>query len=350
MILLLSIFLGSILCLLLCAPYKYYYIFIPSLIFGIFLLIKNRKNIKKSYIIYYFILFLIGYIVCSYIIFMPIKYKLPELNNISNNKKAVIFYCEGEMEKYSPYYANYFFEKANYILKPIYALKIKKIYREIGVNPKINELTKIAQEVRSSLLTYEPYYFYISFSGYYPDIISSIYTSLYDGCNDITIINYTNNNSIEKILPYKLDMDYLNSKGIKINFTQPIYNSAYFVESILLKIKNLPTKYDSILLISNVDDTSNNVKRSLLNIGYKEENILINTNIKASMEYIIKNEYKSVLYINLMDAGSGIKGEYIIPKQFENYSKKVKITGIKSWGYDKNLVKACIREFLNVKN
>lgn len=350
LLILLSIFWGIMICLILCAPYSYYLIFIPVLLFSIIFLFIYRKKIKKikllSFIIL-FICFILSYYTTSFIIFKPVKYKIPKTNIISTSKEAVIFYCEGEMEKYTPYYSNYFFKNAPYILKPIYSFQIKQKYRILKVNPKINELTKVAEEVRSSLLNYKPYFFYIAFSGYYPDINNAVNSAILDGCASIAIINYTKSRTIEDIVKSQMDLEYLYKKGINIKFTEPIYNSMIFAESISYRVKNMPIKYDGIIIIDEITNTSSNIKSSLIYSGYFDDNIIIDVNVNSAMEKFKKLNSKNILYINLLDAGSGIRGELELPNQFKKYSTDMKITGMNSWGYDKNLIKACIYEFLS---
>lgn len=347
MLILLSIFWGIMICLILCAPYSYYLIFIPVFLFSIIFLFIYRKKIKLLSFIMVFICFILSYYTTSFIIFKPAKYQIPKNSIISTSKEAVIFYCEGEMEKYTPYYSNYFFKNAPYILKPIYSFQIKQKYRILKVNPKINELTKVAEEVRSSLLNYKPYFFYIAFSGYYPEINSAINSAIHDGCGKITIINYTKNCTIEDMVKNQIDLEYLYKKGIKIKFTEPIYNSMLFVESISYRVKNMPIKYDGIIIVDEVTNTSIDIKSSLINFGYSDDNIIIDLDVNSSMEKLKKLNSKNILYLNLLDAGSGIRGEIDLPNQFKKYSTDMKITGINSWGYDKNLVKACIYEFLS---
>ncbi|MCX7884000.1 MAG: hypothetical protein N2448_03090 [Caloramator sp.] len=350
MLILLSIFWGIMICLILCAPYNYYIIFIPILLFSIIFLFIYRNKIKKIKLLDFmilFICFIFSYYTTSFIIFKPAKYKIPKTSIISSSKEAVIFYCEGEMEKYTPYYSNYFFKNAPYILKPIYSFQIKQKYKSLKVNPKINELTKVAEEVRSSLLNYKPYFFYIAFSGYYPDINNTINSAILDGCGNITIINYTKNRTIEDIVKNQIDLEYLYKKGIKIKFTDPIYNSILFSESISYKVKNIPIKYDGIILVDEVTNTSKHIKASLICLGYSDDNIIISVNVNSAMKKFKKLNSKNILYINLLDSGSGIRGEIDLPNQFKKYNNNMKITGIKSWGYDINLVKACIYEFLS---
>ncbi|SKA90866.1 hypothetical protein SAMN05443428_110125 [Caloramator quimbayensis] len=350
LLILLSIFWGIMICLILCAPYSYYFLFIPMLLFTVIFLFIYRKKIKKIKILEFILIFacfIFSYFITSFIIFKPVKYMLPNISIISTNKEAVIFYCEGEMEKYTPYYSNYFFKDAPYILKPIYAFQIKQKYKILKVNPKINELTKVAEDVRSSLLNYKPYFFYIAFSGYYPEINSAINSAILDGCGSITIINYTKSRAIEDVVKNQIDLEYLYKMGIKIKFTEPIYNSNLFAESISNRVKNMPIKYDGIIIVDEVTDTSSNIKSSLIYSGYFDDNIIIDMNVDSSMEKFKKLNSTNILYINLLDAGSGIRGEIDLPNRFKKYSTDMKITGMNSWGYDKNLVKACIYEFLS---
>lgn len=340
---------GALLTLILCAPYSYYPLFLALFAASVIIIFISRKYFKSFKIYFYpaaVICFTAAYTLCSYIIFKSPNYHTAVPKNQAANKKAVIFYCDGEMEKYTPYYANYFFENTPVFLKPIRAYKIKKIYKEININTKNSDLTKIAREVRNSLLNYKPYYFYIAFSGYVPDVNAAVNSALNDGCSDITIINYTCSPDIKSIISKKIDIDYLVSKGVKFKFTQSIYSTNLFIESMVSQIKNMPEVWDGIILIDDNNNTSNAVKSSLVNSGYREDTIVIDTNIDDAIEYLRQKNVKSILYVNLQNSGSGINSDVLTPKKFLKYNEEFKITGIKSWGYDKKLIKASIEEFL----
>jgi hypothetical protein len=295
-------------------------------------------------------MFIVSYSICSYIIFKPADFHYSKGEGTISEKKAVIFYCEGEMEKYTPYYSNYFFKDTPLIFKPIYAMKIKNLYKNIGTNTKNKELIDVAQEVKNSLLNYKPYYFYICFEGYVPDIKDSIHSAISDGCSEITVLNYTADLDLENKISKKIDMEHLKSKGIHINFTQSVCNTEVFVEMYTSRIVNMPFTYDGILIIGEDSYPSNSIKTSLMNYNYIESQIVISQNIGESIEYLMDKGYKNILYVNISETSSGIKSDVTIPHQFEKYKDEIKITGLKSWGYDRRLVKASIKVLLEAQN
>lgn len=138
---------GALLSLLLCAPYGYYPLFLIMLAISIAVYMASRRFFKLKTPLIYFtstIAFISCYLLCTYTIFKPADFHYADTDNVVNIKEAVIFYCEGEMEKYTPYYANCFFKEKPLILKPFFAVNIKRIYREIGVNVKNKELINTA--------------------------------------------------------------------------------------------------------------------------------------------------------------------------------------------------------------
>lgn len=292
-------------------------------------------------------MFLVSYTLCSYIIFKPGDFHYSSGENVMIHRSAVIFYCEGEMEKYTPYYSNYFLKDVPIMLKPIQAMNIKKLYKDIGVNTKNKELIDVAKEVKNSLVNYEPYLFYICFEGYVPDIKDSIHAAISDGCSEITILNYTTNFDLENTLKKKIDIEGLKSKNIHIKFTQPVCTTQEFVDMFTSRIINMPLTWDGILILGDDCYASNSLKASLKSYGYNESQIIISSDIEKSVKYFIENGSKSILYVNISETSSGIISDVIIPRKFEKYNDKIKITGLKSWGYDRRLVKASINVFLD---
>jgi hypothetical protein len=348
-LLLFSILWGSLLTLTLCAPYSYYPLFISMFAASIIIFLISKKYFKVSPKYYYIssvVLFIISYGVCSYLIFKPADFHYPNIKNISKEKKAVIFYCEGEMEKYTPYYANFFFENSSLFLKPIEAMRIKAIYHKVDVNTKNKDLLAVASEVKNSLLNHKPYYFYIAFSSYVPNIKDALHSAISDGCGDITVINYSSNENLASDLSKKINMHDLSSKGLTIKVSKPVYSYDLISDVFISKIINMPFKWDAILLIDNENVTSNTIKSSLIKYGYEDSQVVISNDIHKSMEYFKSNNFKNILYVNLRESSSGIKSDVLLPKSFEKYSNEFKITGIKSWGYDYKLVKASIIAFL----
>lgn len=337
---------GALLALILSAPSSYYLLFISILIISIGIFIYSTKFFSKlkfkSYIIFA-LTFLIFYIICSFIIFSPPGYKLVGNKNISPHKKALIFYCAGEMEKYSPKYVNYLLKDVNYMLKPIYAYRIKTIYKNVDASKKNSDILRVAKEVKNSILNYKPYFFYIAFSSYFPNINASVQSAINDGCSDITIINYTNNVFNKN----EINLNALKNFGISINITKPIYDTDDFSNAIISKVSNISLKYDGILLLDNYNSTSEKIKSGFFKLGYNDKNVYISTNINKAIQYFKDNNINNILYVNLNDSSNSYKSEVLLPKEFEKYANQMKITGINSWGYDKYLVKAVIDTIKN---
>jgi hypothetical protein len=112
----------------------------------------------------------------------------------------------------------------------------------------------------------------------------------------------------------------------------------------------MPFTWDGILILGDDNYASNSLKVSLYNYGYIESQIIISNEIEQSIKYFKDKGYKNILYVNITETSSGIKSDVIIPAQFEKYKDEIKITGLKSWGYDKKLVKASIKVFLDSLN
>lgn len=250
------------------------------------------------------------------------------------------------MEKYTPYYANGFINDKCFILKPFYAANVKRIYKIAGVNTKNKELLEIALQVKNSILNYKPYYFYISFADYAPDIMDSVYSAISDGCSQITIINYSSNTNLEKKLSKKLNTDKFNSLGVKIIFTESVCSTNIFEDYIVSQITNMPNSPEAILLISDINKTSSRIKYKLMDLGYKDSDILISQDLEGSINTFKKNGVTNLLYVNLDESSSGIESDIITPSKIDKFTDKIKISGIKSWGFDKKLIKATIDVFV----
>lgn len=332
---------GSLVALILCAPTNYYLYLFSILLASIAMFIYSRRfyqNPKLNFILIALIPLIISYSLCSLIIFKPHEVKLINNKNLSPDKKAVIFYCNGEMEKYSPKYAGSLLKSDNFFFKPIDAFKLKQIYNSVDIKKKNSEVIMIAKDVRNSILNYKPYYFYIAFSSYFPDLTNSIQSAINDGCSDLTIINYTKDPLNEAFLPVK----ELKSYKVSYEITKPVYDTPGFSNAIIAKIANLNLKFSGILILDDLTATSSKIKDGLFKLGYSEKDIVISSNISKAMNQFISNKTNNILYINLKDSGGGYKSEVLLPKEFEKYIDEVKITGLNSWGYDKYLVKAVI--------
>ena len=80
------------------------------------------------------------------------------------------------------------------------------------------------------------------------------------------------------------------------------------------------------------------------------EKIVISQNIKKTIEYFLDKGWDNILYVNITETSSGINSDVTVPHQFEKYKDDIKITGLKSWGYDRRLVNASIKVFLDAEN
>lgn len=344
---------GVLFCLILCAPYSYYPLLTALILAAILLLFIFKEKAKpqsKYWYIFNIIIIFVSYYICSFIIFKPVKSNFSYDMNLDRNKKAVIFYCEGEMEKYTPYYSNYFMKDSACYLKPFKALKVKKYYKKIGVNKKNEDLLHIASLVRDSLLRNYPYYFYIAFDGYIPNIKDSIFQALSDGCKSITIINYSQNNNLNKIIENDINMKIIENSQIKITITKPITSEETFCNGIVNRIISLPVKYDGILLIGENDNCNILIKELLSQYGYNDKQILISKDVDSSMAYFTNINCKNILYVDMMQSSSGIESEIIVPEKFLKYTDRFKISGLKSWGFNNEYVNAAIKVFVDAQN
>ncbi len=343
---------GGLLALFLCAPYGYYPLFFMILAISIVVFIVSKKAFKYKMPYLYsgaILVFFASYSLCSYIIFKPGDFHYSRGENLLKNRKAVIFYCEGEMEKYTPYYSNYFFKDVPVVLKPFYAMKIKDLYRSIGVNTKNQELLQTAKEVKNSLLNHGPYYFYICFEGYVPDIKDSIHSAISDGCSEITILNYTANLELENTVRRKINIEYLKSKNINVNFTNSVCTTEDFIKMFVSKIVNMPYTWDGIIILGEEGPGPIGIRDSLKNYGYDESQIFIGLDIDKSIKYFMDRKAKNILYVNTTETSSGIKADITIPRKFEKYGYAMKIKGLKSWGYDRRLVNASVKVLLDIQ-
>jgi hypothetical protein len=108
-----------LLCLFLAVPFGYYPLIIVAFLISIItfpLLQKHIKPIKKILYPLAAALFVAAFTITSWTIFRPVKGSLPQACQVDSEKKAVIFYCQGEMDRYSTLYAKGLLEKSPYIL------------------------------------------------------------------------------------------------------------------------------------------------------------------------------------------------------------------------------------------
>ncbi|CDF58523.1 hypothetical protein TCEL_00569 [Thermobrachium celere DSM 8682] len=250
------------------------------------------------------------------------------------------------MEKYTPYYANAFLERVPFYIKPIFSYRIKKIYSELEINNKNNTLNLVARDVKSSILSYKPYYFYIAYSGYTPTLNDAITYAVNDGCSEIIVINYTPYENIFEITKKYVDYNKLTSNGINIKFTKSVQDTGEFHQYIVEKIINMPAKFDGIIFITKNNENATSIKTQLNEYYRKDDIFYITDNFENGIKHFINKGCNNILYVSLDESSSGITAEYFYPKIALKYSDKINIVGIKDWGYDKLLVKASIRCFL----
>ncbi|SEF72037.1 hypothetical protein SAMN05660865_00851 [Caloramator fervidus] len=350
-IILFFILCGILTNLFLVSPNSYYPLLIVIALVSTLMFVFSKKyfTINLKTILISIMAFLLSFSLSSFLIFKPSNYNYPNFKNIDNLKKAVIFYCEGEMEKYTPFYSNYFLKDKNIFLKPIYCFKIKRFYNQIKVNEKNKDLTQVAQQLKKSILNYKPYYFYIAFEGYTPNIKQAITSAIEDGCKSIYIINYTTK-EIETKINNEVDLDFLRDKGISIKISRPVYESDIFINYFVNKINNLPERYKGILIYDNKTQTSEKLKERLVKHGFSESGIIISKDLKSSFDYFKSQQINNILFVNLSSSGNGVEAENIIRNELLKYSPYFKIHAIKSWGYDIELVKACISQFKKIEN
>lgn len=347
-----SILWGILVCLILSSPLGYYPLFISMFIVSIavYMVAKKIINQNKRLIAVNVVCFFTAYILCSYFIFKPSTNNYFIFSNVSKEKKAVIFYCEGEMEKYTPYYSGYFINNKPFYLKPLYSYQIKKIYSEMELNNKNQTLNLIARDVKSSILSYKPYFFYIAYSAYTPTINDALSSAVNDGCSEIFIINYSSNNNLLNDLSKTINFKMFENNGVKISVTKSIQQKGEFQEYMANRIINMPSKFDGIVIVTKNEDVGTAVK-SIINETYKKDDmILITNNLEDGIKSFIDKGANNILYICLDESSSGLTSEYFYPKTLLKYTNKANIVGIKDWGYDRALVKATIKSFLEIEN
>jgi len=348
-----SIIWAILLCLFLAFPFEYYptiiILFLVSII-AFPLVQKHLKPIKKILYPLAALGFVAAFTATSWAIFRPVKGTIPQECPVDFTKKAVIFYCRGEMDSYSTLYAKGLLEEYPYILKPIRAFEIKRLYKKAEGISKEYSLIRVASEVKNSLLNNGPYYYYIAFSDYSPSIGASMSQAIKDGCGDITIINYTCDYDLEESLASKLKLDRLQTYGIKIRISSPVCSSSHFQQVFLSRITSMHQKYDGILLISEYNPFSSSLQSMLLENGYESKQVFMTESITEGLHYFTNQKCSSVLYVDLIQCGDGICSQVMIPEEIRKFNPSYSITGIKDWGYDIGFVRACIDVFSECQN
>lgn len=343
-----SIIWAVLLCLFLAVPFEYYTFIIAAFLISIiaFLLLQRYiKPIKKILYPLAAALFIAAFTITSWTIFRPVKDSLPRIGPVDSEKKAVIFYCQGEMDRYSTLYAKDLLKKSPYIIKPMKAFQIKCHCKKSLGSSNNYSIIQVASEVKNSLLNNGPYYYYVAFSDYSPGIGTSLYQAIKDGCGDITIINYTCCYDLGQSLTSKLKLDYLQSHGIGIRISSPVCSSPSFQQVFLSRIINMPQKYDGILFIGKYSAFSASLKSMLIDNGYVPSQIVITESIKEGLDYFKNLKSTNVLYVDLIQCSNGISTQAIIPEAIRKYNPTYSITGIKEWGYDIGFVRASIDVF-----
>ncbi|WDC83520.1 hypothetical protein PL321_12530 [Caloramator sp. mosi_1] len=108
----------------------------------------------------------------------------------------------------------------------------------------------------------------------------------------------------------------------------------------------MPARFDGIILLTKNTDVGTIIKSHLNETYRKDDVFLITDDLDYGIRHFIDKECNNILYVCLDESSSGVMSEYYYPKIALKYSDKVKIVGIKDWGYDRRLVKAAIKCFL----
>lgn len=341
-----SILIGSITSLFLVSPRIYYPFLLVLILIGGVLVFTSKLSFRKPsklILISLPIFILCSYFLTSIIIFKPKNINIVDIDNtsLSSSKKAVILYCDGEMEKYNPYYAGISLKNKPYIIKPIESYKIKKAYSNINSSDKNIDVSKIARDFRESLLKNSPNYFYLSYSGYTPNINESINLALKDGCQDITILNFCNVKTNEDLESIK---NSLKTYGVKLKISTPIFKN--IPNNFILKsIPNDLSKFNKIIILSN-NSKFFDLKSDISKLGVDEANIILSNNISSEVKNL-GDDINKVLVINLLDFSNGLLERYTIPKAFKgNISYQI----ISPFKYDKDFLEILVNEYKLTKN
>ncbi|MEG0128869.1 hypothetical protein [Clostridium sp.] len=345
---LITFLIGSIISLLLAAPSKYYLVISLIPLIGFVLVVILKKSIPKPnkyvFISMPFVIIL-SYLLTSFIIFRPINMEMKfDSSKLKSENQAVIFYCDGEMEKYMPYYASKSISDKPLILKPIESFKIKLGYSSINYSEKNKELLQISNEFRSSLLQNSPKYYYLAYSTYSPSLKDSILNAANDRCKSITIVNF----SMKKNTTIMLEniKTELNLKGMDVKVSSPVIDSIKF--ETLLNNKDIDSKnFENVLVL--MDKTDQEVKDALYKKGFKDSNIFINSNIEDGIKSINKLSPKGKnLVINLLDFKGSLIDKGIIPKKFKK-SEPVQYTLVSPYTYRSDMLETIVNEYKNAK-
>lgn len=349
---LMSIILGAFITLLFVAPSEYYAtLLILPLIGGVVVTIfkKYIKKPSKYIIISLPFILILSYLLTSFVAFKPKEINLVNVdkNKLSESKKSVILYSDGEMEKYIPYFAGRSIENTPYLMKPFESYKLKKAYDEVEISKKNMEIINISKEVNSTLLKNSPHYFYISYAKYTPSLKEAINASINDGCKSISILNLSNDSyAADTIISMK---DNLNSLGINVNISSPILKHLP-KEFVLKEVPSDISKFNGVLILDN-NSLGRELAPTLKGMGINENSIVISSNIDEGISLLKNNisaENINILTINLLDFKNGIFEKYTLPNTLEKYDN-IDFEIINPLKYDKDFLEIIINEYKKIK-
>ena len=304
---------------------------------------------SKKYYVLLLVPFLFSYYLCSLIIFDSKSPSMEFNSKTTDSSKAVIFYCSGQMEEYSPQDAGNLLKSENTLLKPLYARKLKAIYKKIDFSQQNDSVLQVAMELKNSLLRNYPYYFYIAYSDYYPNLYTAIQASIHDGCGNIQILNYS---SKKLALSQEFAMQ-LKKHKISVEITPCVYSATNFPIAITRIIEASTQKQDGILLLSNATHANNAEKISslLVSKGYLKENIIVSpkatANLDAAFQSFSNKKVKNMFYVNLENDNFDYTTKLLLDDLSKKYSGVLKTSGSNNWGYNKFLVRAAIEVLRN---
>lgn len=343
-ILLFSAFWAMLLVLMLCAPDKYYLMIAAAALVSFALFVVSLKAFKKPKKLHYILslgIFIFFFFMASLLVYKPHPSGNIPVGDGNGDKKAVIFYCDGEMEKYTPDYSYCFLKNTPDIFKPFKAFKLKNQYKSIGVNEKNGTLIHVASGVKDSLLNNGPILFYVAFSSYTPGLKTSVGSAIKDGCSEITIINYTDDDSLNA----RVLKDF-SAQKIKLLVTEPISRSPILIDIFVRRIVNMPSRSQGVLLISPTNSLALGIQEKLYEYNYTSDTVFITEDVKEGMNHFKALNTDTLLYVNLLETGPGIDAVCNVPLKINSMKGAIKVSGIQDWGYDSDFIRACIEEYI----
>lgn len=346
-----SMLIGSFFALTLIAPSEYFLMLIILPLIGLFIMFIFKESIKKpsKYILILLpFIIILSYLITSYITFSPKEIDLISVKeeSLSSNKKAVILYADGEMEKYIPYFAGKSITNTPYILKPIESYKIKKSYDSIELSKKNIDIIKIATEFRESLLKNSPSYFYISYVNFTPSLKEAINSALRDGCKDISILNFSNTSDAS--LNIDLIKNSLKINNISIKSSEPILKKLK-PEFVLKSLPNDMSRFNAVVIL-NDNSLGNNIKQEIVKKGINESSIIVSNTVKGGFNLLgdLTSGPSNVLVINLIDFAGGIIEKHNIEKEISKY-EGVNFEVLNPLKYDNDFLEFIVNEYKSLK-